>query len=382
MHRSFAVVIAALPLALVAACGLGSSGADGQIVVGSISSRTGAAPFVDSQNAAEAVFDQINEKGGVKGHKIKFVVKDDGGNAAQAATAARELVESDGAVGLVNGQSLVDCSANAAFYKQSKVRVVSAGGFLPGCYNSDQIAVVDAGPFISYPLALYYLSNVAKKLPVCLIQANQGIPLEAFQPDIDAWKKTTGKDLTAIPYLPTAGPAAAVAKAKSSGCKGMLFGAVGPTLVALYNEAASQGLITKDSVVIGFPNTFTSGLGKELGPNANYSALTPVEPFTANTPQIQEFSSLMESAKVAVSDDSLLGYLAAKIMINALENVTGDYTNDTVAAALGKVSYETPLLAEPFKFQHQSNSSAKVVKLDAQGNWQTVDDNWVTFPPK
>ena len=48
------------------------------IVIGSVSSITGPAPFPEVPGAAQAVFDRVNAEGGINGRQIEFVSEDDG----------------------------------------------------------------------------------------------------------------------------------------------------------------------------------------------------------------------------------------------------------------------------------------------------------------
>ncbi|HET6966020.1 MAG TPA: ABC transporter substrate-binding protein [Acidimicrobiales bacterium] len=80
----------------------GSSGGSGggsksPIVIGYISNLTGVASstFADGPGGAQAVIDQVNSQGGVNGHPLRLVVKDDASSVNGDQTAAQELVQND-----------------------------------------------------------------------------------------------------------------------------------------------------------------------------------------------------------------------------------------------------------------------------------------------
>lgn len=73
------------------------------IVIGYISNLTGVASstFADGPGGAQAVIDQVNASGGVNGHPLKLVVKDDASSTTGDQTAAQELVQNDHAAVVV-----------------------------------------------------------------------------------------------------------------------------------------------------------------------------------------------------------------------------------------------------------------------------------------
>lgn len=374
---------AALALSACSSSGSNSgSGGGGDIVIGSISSRTGPFAAGETQDGAKAVFDAVNASGGINGHKIKFLTEDDGGNASQSATLARQLVQSDKVMAMVGGESLNDCSSNFRLYQAEKIYNILGEGLSPACFSSPNIAVVSSGPFVSYPLTLYYMSNTLKLAPVCLLQPNEGIPLSTFESSIDTWRKVSGQKLTEITYLPTAGPSSAVAKAKSDGCKGTVLAGVGPTFVSLYKTAAAQGLIGKPgTAAVGFPLNYNADLPKQLGSaGTGLHVLSVTEPFTSASTNVKAFESVMKAHGVAADAATMQGYIAANAAVAALKTVKGAYTRETVGAAFKAVNYSTPLLAQPFRFVPQANRSGKFVTLTASGTWDASGSTWVTLP--
>ena len=105
-------LVAAAALTLAGCSGPGG-GADAPIVVGSVNTISGPATFPEASEAAAAVFDEFNEKGGLDGRKIEYKTLDDKGDPATATASARELVGSDEAVALVGSASLIACEINA-----------------------------------------------------------------------------------------------------------------------------------------------------------------------------------------------------------------------------------------------------------------------------
>jgi len=95
------------------------------IIIGSICSCTGAQAAAASQAAPiiKAWADSVNDAGGLNGHAIKLIVKDDGGNPAAALQAAKELVEQEKVIAIVGEVSAAD-EAYADYVASKGVPVV------------------------------------------------------------------------------------------------------------------------------------------------------------------------------------------------------------------------------------------------------------------
>lgn len=96
-----------------------------EIVIGTIGTYSGpaassVAPGLATLNAWNK---DLNEKGGINGHKVRLVVKDDGGNATAALQAAKDLVSTEKVVAIVGDASLNDTTW-ADFISKSGVPVV------------------------------------------------------------------------------------------------------------------------------------------------------------------------------------------------------------------------------------------------------------------
>ncbi|MBY8862949.1 ABC transporter substrate-binding protein [Nocardia sp. CA2R105] len=94
----------------IAACGSGGGGADGAGSVWTIGgigncSGTFASGLGGTCKAMEAWAQSVNDAGGINGHKIKMIMKDDGSNATTSNTMVRELVEKDHVIAIVGDSS-------------------------------------------------------------------------------------------------------------------------------------------------------------------------------------------------------------------------------------------------------------------------------------
>ncbi len=115
-------MIGALVLVL-AACGGGGSGSGGSGDGSSAGGKLAGSPFKiglicscsgsqqangQAKEVAEAWEKWTNAHGGLNGHPVQVLLRDDGGSAARSAQIARELVESDKVIAIAGEESLVD----------------------------------------------------------------------------------------------------------------------------------------------------------------------------------------------------------------------------------------------------------------------------------
>jgi branched-chain amino acid transport system substrate-binding protein len=89
--------------------------------------------------------------------------------------------------------------------------------------------------------------------------------------------------------------------------------------------------------------------------------------------------------KIGFTSFAQSGYVAANAMIEALNTVKGDYTVESVGAAIQAVSYTTTMLGAPYKFvafsgTQQPNMTSKMVQIKG-GKFVTISD-WQVWPPK
>lgn len=136
-HRSHARRIAAAAcaaalVATLAACSTPAAPAAGvdvpgvtedTVTIGTHTPLTGpaAAGYAGISAAATAYFDYLNEKGGIHGRSIEYIVKDDGYNPSNTQTVVRELVQEDKVFAIVNGLGTPTHLSVLEFLNQNKV---------------------------------------------------------------------------------------------------------------------------------------------------------------------------------------------------------------------------------------------------------------------
>ena len=395
LRRPIAIMGAALVGAVaLAACGSsgGSGGSAGgasaaPIVLGAVSSLTGPVPFPEVPGAAKAVFDKVNAAGGINGHQIQYIVQDDKGDPTSAAAAARLLVDEKNAVAMVGGASLVECSANAAYYAKSNVKVVSGTGVDPACFSSANISPVNTGPFEGYTALLYYASETLKKQKICAII--QGLPglTEGYQAAEKRWEKITGKTPAIVDTSVTFGqdPTPAILATKNAGCDAAVFNSIEPTTISFMKIVKQQGLLDKVAWVT-LASSYTDGTIKALKQQDTLGLYANAEftPYTSDSPDLKEWHDSLTAAGVPLTSLSQGGYVSAKIMVDVLKGIQGDITAESVSAALAKLKdTQAPMMGVPYSFgdgtAHNPNHASKFVQATADG-WTVTTPDWIKLP--
>lgn len=102
---------------------------DTQVTVGAFQDQSGPASVVgiNMRKGMEAYFNWINAQGGVNGRKIKFIVEDDGFQAARSIAAAKKLVEQDRVFALVGTLGTPGVAATVDYIMEKQVPSIYQG---------------------------------------------------------------------------------------------------------------------------------------------------------------------------------------------------------------------------------------------------------------
>jgi branched-chain amino acid transport system substrate-binding protein len=382
-------IAAATALALSGTLTACASAADatGPIKIGAVTSLTGPVPLPEVTAAAKAVFDRVNANGGIGGRKIEYIVEDDKGDPGLASQAARRLVDEEGVV--VNGgsASLVECSANSAFYIKSRIGDIPGTGIDPACFNSPNISPVNTGPFEGYTALLTYASEDLQATNVCAIILGLTGLTEGYEAAVGRWSDITGKQAALVDTSVTFGddPTPAILAAKRADCDAVVFNATEAVTLSFMKAVDQQGMLDSAdwlTLTSAYTEAEVKGLKKQntLGLYVN----SEFEPFTGDSVELKDWDDLLTDADVPLTSLSMGGYLAATIIVDTLESIDGDITRQSVMDALhGLNSYESDLMGTPYSFgeakAHNPNRASKFVRATGQG-WEIVSTDWLRLP--
>ena len=123
--------LAAIAGAALAATGLlANVGAAESVKIGAFLAASGPASFLGDpeKKTLELYVETINKKGGVLGRPLQLVTYDTGGDAKQAATFARRLIEDDKVEFLIGGSTTGDTMAAVPLVERAGIPFISLGG--------------------------------------------------------------------------------------------------------------------------------------------------------------------------------------------------------------------------------------------------------------
>jgi branched-chain amino acid transport system substrate-binding protein len=346
------------------------------INLGAIDTKEPGTDFSDIENMAAAYFDCVNANGGINGHPIKFFPETEQTNPSQIASLARQLVTSDHVVGIVGSSSIIECSVDAAYWKQEGFDVLGAG-IDPECWSTPNTASVNMGPRYSSDGAVSYViskgatkiafdqSNVPGTTYIAggpnAIAAAAHVPIQDYTENVPL----TSADSVAIKLVDAAGPAGAV-----------VLNFTPPE--ALLILQAAQKLNLEDRVKLWACSTpcNTDFLASSLGPKWNdklfvNSELTPLTGDNSQTALLYEaiLKQYGKNVSGGIGSFSQMGFVDAEIATHAIETIKGPYTVASVNAAFRAVtSYNTGMLCQLFSYgnysEHIPNNEDYTVTVD------------------
>ncbi|MCX4092515.1 ABC transporter substrate-binding protein [Nocardia sp. alder85J] len=359
--RKLATIAGALALAVVAGCSsTASKSAGGDTVsVGVICSCSGGSMTgfdVPVQDAVRAWADTANAAGGINGHKVELVLKDDGMNPGSALSAAKSLITAK--VAAVVDISILDQSWSSAV-EAAKIPVVgvlsnnkpfeTSPYFFPEGQTGDKIhqAIVGVAKQAGAAnLGFLYCAEA----PVCAESATKltdagkehGLPV-TYNTKISA---------TAPNYT------AQCVAAQQQGVSALYIGST-PAVIAHVAEDCARQNYHPIYVIQGA--AYASNLAAAPGLSENTWIQFSSLPFFADSPAVQRFNTAMDAKFPGVRQDSnifihnaIMGWVSGQVLEQAVRNgapAGTAVTSDTVVKGLESLrDFTADGLAPPLTF--------------------------------
>jgi branched-chain amino acid transport system substrate-binding protein len=354
------------------------------INIGSISTLTGGpVGFSTTSLAAKAVFDSVNAAGGIQKRKIQYTIEDDQGNPDFAAKAAAKLVSDPKLVVMAGGASVLECSVNAKTYLSVGLISIPGLGLDNGCFTSEMIAPVNAGPNVQLDLALQFAAEQLKVDALCTMRL--GFPTnlkQSFDAVIQNWNaKAKNKlllDLGNIQYDDD--PQTHFSKIKASNCKAIVF--AGPYPFAVRYAAEGKKALGNELKFIFIGSAYTTQFAQMLGVLGDgMYAMSEFEPWSSRSGSLTNWRNLMAQNKIPLTSSSQGGYLSAQVVVKVLRSIEGEINRNSVRNAFQKMAdIDSPMIGMPFSFGyspvHHPNQAAVPVQL-SDGVWRIAHHDWI-----
>lgn len=391
--RLCASLVAGLGFAMVAgqasaapSCGLnnGQKATGEPIPLGAVVSATGLDDFSSSAKAAAAYFKCLNENGGINGRPVEYSVEDDQWRPDVSLQAASRLVKDKNVYAMIGGTSVPGCGASAALYEAENVVEIPAVGVVRECFNSPNIAPLNAGPRLSaIGSARYAAEQLGAKSFVCLTPAIPGVG-EWICGGLDEWGKARGVKVTSILFDPGSPDITSLIlqSASSNPDVIVLTFSKGTVLAAL--AAAEQQDLASKTKFIGLASSYALDLPQAAGPywNERYWVNLEFAPLDSTGPDVENWKAVMD-AYGNESDPrdnfSEAGYLAAKLATETLMTVDpAKLDRASATAALRAVKdFKSDILCRPWYFgdgkRHNANHWGLTAVVSAD-TWKLVGE--------
>ena len=141
--------------------------------VGAFSPITGPVPFYAMINhAADAFFKDLNERGGIQGWKVEYVILDDGYDPAQSLAVTRRLVENEQVFALVVSNGTAPNIAIIPYARSKNLPVIAPSGGSPKIVAEANMFPLLPDYALSAASSAQYALDVLKKDKVAIVWEN------------------------------------------------------------------------------------------------------------------------------------------------------------------------------------------------------------------
>jgi branched-chain amino acid transport system substrate-binding protein len=329
-------------VATTSSCGTkpGVAAAGTPINLGGIVTDQPGTSFTDIANMAEAYFACVNANGGIRGHPIRYHVKTEQTSASQIASEARQLVQSDHVVGIIGNTSVIECSVDHSYWESLGYYVIDSG-IAPECWSTPNSAAVNMGPRYSSDGAVQY---ALARHPGKIVFDQGNDPFSAYiagGPDaLAAAAKVPIQDFTENVPL-TSADSVAIKLVDAAGKDGAVVLNFTPPEALIVLKAAQKLNIEGNVKLWGCSTPCnTDFLAQALSSKWNGKLFVNAElspPDVETTPAIKLYRAVYAQYGKAVSGGvgsfSQMGFVEARLAVQALQTINGAYTAASVNAA-------------------------------------------------
>jgi branched-chain amino acid transport system substrate-binding protein len=395
MKRTFIFAAAALALALTLGaapafakpdCGenTGKKATGKPIPIGGVTSMSGIGSFKEADEAAEAYFKCVNDNGGIHGRPITYHDEDDQSQLDVAAQAAKKLVGDEGVYVMIGSTSFIECIPNANYYIKENVLEIGLG-IPPQCYQSKNIAEINAGPRQSgIAGADYARRKLGAKSLVCSIPKFPGSDYSCG--GLEEWGKKYGVKVNSI-YSDPVSPdySSLVLQFLATGDESIMIYGTDDTGARILDAAEQQDAAAKmkwtaptSFYTVRFPHAVDAKYW-----NDRLWVNSELAPLDSKGKDNQNWIAVMDAygGKSLRDSFSQAGYIAGRIAVQAMLTIKNpaDINRNTVTAAIQNMKpYETDILCQPWYWggpevtEHNANHVTRTVGLH-DGKWKNLE---------
>jgi len=353
---------------------------DDEILIGIFSPLSG--PFapqgIDPVNAAKSYFDDVNEKGGINGRKIKYIVEDDKCIPAETGAIARKFINVDKVFAILGGscsgatlsiQELVNqekiphlmlnASGDTAVFPPTEYQYGSAPGTQRATLGAVMTYAIDnlgaktvavLGPDDATGAAAMVMINAVAEKRGIKVLTRGDIPNNATDVTVPVLEaRSANADVLILTTYPQ--PTYLVMK------KLVEFGMLDKPIISAIQGVAS-------------PEVFLAGIDGDKTGLKNFYYAHPLVGETMDDPNLKPWKDLMVKHYPDRPNPGIIaayGFPHAMAIVKALEASGRDVSREKFMAELDKLEFDSQVMAAPTKFapgRRDSNRGNVIVKFD------------------
>lgn len=380
--KRLSTILAAAALAL----GIGGAQAqvqgvtDTEVLVGSQNDLSGifAAFGGPAVKAAQLHFKEINDKGGVHGRKIRFIVEDHAYQMPKATQAINKLINSDKVFAML--LSLGTPMNLAAFKLQDPKKIPNVSPLTAARQMLEAPADYKFVGFSSYydqiVGAVKHFNATEKASKFCLMYIPSDFGLEIQQGTIDTAKKMNLTVTGETTHKPDEGDfVGSLSKHKEAGCEVIVHALGVRQAITVAGTLKKMGWNAKlvgssagfNTVMAAIPGGVTEGLYAAAGWADHVARM--------NVPEVKAWA---DGYKAAYNEDagtgSLLGRSAAENFVRALQAAGKTLTPDTFKKGMESLKYTDTITGAQIAYSEKDHEGAKdiIISQVQSGKWVEV----------
>jgi branched-chain amino acid transport system substrate-binding protein len=360
---------------------------DTEIVIGTITDLSGvtAVQGVNNSDAIRMAFDEANEKGGVHGRKIKYIVEDNQYTVPRSVQAMNKLLNNDNIFMALSdgGTPMNDANMPAEFEKGvPNVLPLTAARSMYEPYNKLKFAQF-ASYYDEMRAAVKYFAEQRGREKFCVMYQDSDFGKDVLAGVVAQTKAMGMEVVSTTAHRPTDTDFnAPVQKLKDAGCDAIMLGTIVRDTNIIIQTARKMGwdvdfvgqFASYDTAVASLPGGATEGTFC-MAP-ALYAY--PDDP----RPAVQDFAKRFQ-AKYGRPPNfhGEVGYTAATIVLLALDRAGRDLTTDSFIKGMESIHDYKDIFGNVLSFgpdQHHASTSSFLTVVK-NGRWVPVVENALSY---
>jgi branched-chain amino acid transport system substrate-binding protein len=356
-----------------------------EIVIGTHTALTGpVAPWgIGSTNGMRMRFDEANEKGGIHGRKIKYIVEDHGYQVPRAVQAGNKLLNSDKIFLMVG--ALGTPMNNAVFQQQLALGVPNLGPFTAARSMYHPFHKLKFATLASYYDQTragfkYFAEKKGMKTP-CVMYEDNDFGQEILEAVRDQAKAMNVKIAAEAGHKPTDTDfTGSISKLREAKCDVIFMGTIVRDTIIPYSTARKLGW---DVAFVGTSASYENVVATAQGGiTEGFYTLNGQEVLYSDQVESKEAKAFFEKYKAKFNQDAFypaqLGYGIGDLVVMALEKAGKDLTTDGFLKAFESIKDNVGVLSGPpvtFTSERHLGSDVVFLAVVEKGRWKSVERN-------